>query len=79
MLVAEVHFDTFRSLYSSFTYVQDIVIYIYIIYPISLLPTQYDKKLLVHLKYIKYLKSNHTSTTMRVRTIKISGLFSILC
>lgn len=54
VLVAEVHFDTFRSLYSSFTYVQDIVIYI--IYTISLLPTQYDEKLLVHLKYIKYLE-----------------------
>ena len=54
VLVAEVHFDTFRSLYSSFTYVQDIVIYI--IYTISLLPTQYDTKLLVHLKYIKYLE-----------------------
>ena len=54
VLVAEVHFDNFRSLYSSFTYVQDIVIYI--IYTISLLPTQYDTKLLVHLKYIKYLE-----------------------
>lgn len=51
----------------------------YIIYTISLLPIQYDKKLLVHLKYIKYLKSNHISTAMRVRTIKTSGLFSILC
>ena len=62
MLVAGLHFDTFRSHYPSFTYIQDIVIYIYTL-PISLLPTQYDKKLFIHLKYPRYLKSNHVPTT----------------